>query len=177
MTLKQPDESAPRCFLQYRHHVAGLLVFAILGCAGMEQVAPQDSTFEITIDMVGASKDKIHDVAKIWIAENFKSARAVIDLDDKAAGILIGNGRIAYPCSGFECFGKGNWSIGFKMRLDARNERFRLQFSSLTLIIPPPNASERPIALRGDLDAARGSLLAFGPQIRAAILRERSDSF
>lgn len=159
-----------------RIFTAGLLLL-LLGCAGMEQVTPGEEIFEITVDVPGASKDKIHDVAKIWIAENFRSARAVIDLEDKPAGIIIGNGRIAYPCSGLECLAKGSWLIGFRMRLDARNDRFRLQFSNLTLVVPPSSGGERPLSLRGDFDSAKPPLLAFGPQLRTAILRERADSF
>lgn len=167
---KQPEGSAP-------HYYVTLIVAALVGCASAQPIAPDEASFEITVDAAGVPRDKIHDGAKIWIAANFKSSRAVIDLDDKPAGILIGNGRIAYPCSGIECLAKGAWKIGFKMRLDARDGRFRLQFSNLTLIVPPPNGFERAISMRGEFDNAKQAFLAFGPQIRAAILRERADSF
>jgi hypothetical protein len=161
-----------------RCRFATLVVLILVGCVSTERLAPEEARFETTIEAVGAPKDKIYDAGKLWIAETFRSPRAVIDLDDKTAGILIGNGRIRYPCSGIECVTKFNVQMSFKMRMDVRDDRFRLQFFDLTLVAPAANGSgfERPI-LRSELDNAKDPLLAFGPQIRAAIFLERSSSF
>ena len=91
------------------------------------------------------------------------------------AGIIIGNARIRYPCSGMGCLGKGDWQLAFKMRVDSRDARFRVQFFSVSLILPPPYG-ERPL-VRGEIDDARPTLAAFGERIRSSLTRQRSDSF
>ena len=83
-----------------RCRLATLVALILLGCASTERIAPEEANFETTIEAFGAPKDKIYDAGKLWIAETFTSARGVIDLDDKTAGILIGNGRIHYPSTG-----------------------------------------------------------------------------
>lgn len=39
------------------------------------------------------SKSEIYLRSKVWVSDYFKSGKAVIDLDDKEAGVLIGNGN------------------------------------------------------------------------------------
>jgi len=157
--------------------IAGIALAAlsICGCAGMEAISPEEPVVEVVVEVPGLAKDKIHDATKIWIAQNFGSARAVVDVDDKAAGIIIGNARIKYPCSGMGCLGKGDWQLAFKMRVDSRDARFRVQFFSLTLILPPPYG-DRPL-VRGEIDDSRPTLAAFGERIRSSVVRQRSDSF
>ena len=70
--------------------ITGLLV----GCASMQPVADEDRTFDRVVEAPGHSKDDIYTATKVWIAENFKSAKSVIELDSKEDGIIIGNGVI-----------------------------------------------------------------------------------
>ncbi len=44
----------------------------------------------LKIDLV--EKQELYSRAKIWVSDYFKSSKAVIDLDDKEIGILIGKG-------------------------------------------------------------------------------------
>src|SRR5699024_3353670 len=82
-------------------------------------------TFQRVVEAPGNSRDEIYSGTKIWIAENFKSAKAVIELDSKEDGLLIGNGRTAYPCDGSDCFGTGGQTVSFTMRVDMQDDRFR----------------------------------------------------
>lgn len=43
----------------------------------------------ITVDSV--SKDNLYIIARQWLVDNFKSSKAVIQVDDKEAGVIIGN--------------------------------------------------------------------------------------
>ena len=85
------------------------VALALNGCAGMQPVAETDRTFERVVEAPGYSKDQIYNSTKIWVAENFRSAKSVIELDSKEDGIIIGNGVIQYPCSGMECMANSDW--------------------------------------------------------------------
>jgi hypothetical protein len=145
--------------------------FAMLlltSCAGLEPVPESERTFEGVFAAPGFTKDQIFTATRIWIAENFRSAKAVIEYENKEDGTLIGNGVISYPCDGIDCIAKGDWKVPFTMRVDTKDQKFRLTFSNLRLTWPPSSnypAADGPMVQRGQLDAVRPKLLAFGPGI------------
>jgi hypothetical protein len=138
---------------------------ALTSCASMEQISEADKTFAAIYEAPSAPKDKIYTLSKTWIAENFRSAQRVIDLENKDEGLIIAKGAIAYPCDGVECVAKGKWIVSFTMRMDIKDDRFRLTFSNLAISMP----QEVPMRMRGDLESIRPRLLAFGPDLQAAI--------
>lgn len=154
---------------------AMVFLISILGCAGMQLITEADRTFERIIHVPGHNKDNIYDSTRIWIAENFKSAKAVIEYENKEMGTIIGNGSIKYPCSGIEHIAKSEWKFLFTMRVDIKNEKIRLTFSNLKLTWPPSYNStfgaqpgyEGPIGTVGDLDTIKPVLLKYGDRIRS----------
>ena len=124
------------------------------------------------------TKDQIFTAARMWIAQNFESAKAVIEYESKDDGTLIGNGNIPYTCSGgFACgIRAGAWRVGFTMKVEAKDGRFRLTFTNVRHQLPPYSnmgtslpARDEPITQRDDMDQAKTDLLAFGPQIVASL--------
>ena len=155
-----------------------VIIFVFLaGCAGLQPVSDADRTFERVVEAPGYSKEQIFDGTKIWIAENFKSAKAVLEYENKDSGTIIGNGIISYPCSGIDCIAKGDWKVPFTMRVDIKDYKFRLTFSNLHLSWPPSynrtfgaqSGHDGPISTQGDLDAVRPVLLKFGDEILASL--------
>ncbi|MFC1505193.1 DUF4468 domain-containing protein [Thermodesulfobacteriota bacterium] len=152
-----------------------LVILLVFGC--VQQVKQEDLKIQKVYDVPGFKKDHIYSQTKIWIAENFKSAKAVIEHDDKDSGVLIGNGIIPYPCKGMECIAKGDWKVPFKMRVDVKDNKFRLTFTNLMLSIPSSynstfgyqKGSDNPIWQQSDLDAIKPVLLGFGGQITASL--------
>lgn len=146
------------------------------GCAGMQPVSQTDKTFERVVETPGYTKDQIYSSTKIWIAEHFKSAKSVIELDSKEDGIIIGNGIIKYPCSGIECLAKGDWNVPFTMRVDMKDQKFKITFTNIKLSwsssyssgISSP-AYDGPVNSQGDMDAIKPALLKFGDEINASI--------
>ena len=166
-----------------RSFSAGLTLFLVIGlagCAGMQQVKQEDLTIQQVVEVPGYSKDKIYDSCKIWIAENFRSAKAVIEHDDREDGRIIGNGNIEYPCHGIECIGKSDWRVHFTMRIDTKDGKFRQTFTNLQLSWPARYDSlgyhapyRGPIVTQGDLDTVKPILLEMGNQIKSAIGQEK----
>lgn len=138
-----------------------LFVTTFLGCAGMQRASESDLTISRVIQAHDYTKAEIYAATKVWIAQNFNSAKAVIELDDKDRGQIIGNGILPYPCSSMDCLTKGGWKVRVTMRVDAKDERFKITFSNLRLIFPPSTggpAEEHPLATQGALDDVRPML-------------------
>src|SRR5699024_5708796 len=96
-------------------------------------------TFERGVEAPGNSSDEIYKGTNVWIAENFQSAKRVIELDSQEDGLIIGNGRIDYPCNGINCMGTAD-TASFTMRVDIKDERFRLSFTNIKLHYSPTSA-------------------------------------
>jgi len=153
-----------------------VLVIASLGCAGMQQVREEDKTISQVYETPGFKKDALYEHAKIWIAQTFKSAKAVTEYENKETGTIIGNGIASYPCSGLECIAKSDWTIPFTMKIDVKDDKFRLTFSNLGLAWPSRRdssgfhpAHEGPLRQQGDYDVIRPVLLKYGEDIKASL--------
>jgi hypothetical protein len=147
------------------------------GCAGMQQAPESELTIQQVYEVPGSPQDKIYNEAKIWVAENFRSAKAVIEHDDAKSGTLIGNGNMKYPCSGLDCVAKNDWKVHFTMRMDTKDNRFRLTFSNLMLSWPSSynttfgyqKGQEVRVWQQGDVNIIRPELLQIGNNIAAAV--------
>jgi hypothetical protein len=168
----------------YKKVCFGILILTLAGCAGMQPLTDVDRTIVRVVEAPGYSKDQIFEGTKIWIAENFKSAKAVLEYENKDAGTIIGNGIIHYPTKGFNSITKGSWKVPFTMRVDIKDQKFCLTFSNLQLSWPPSWNStfgaqpghEGPLNYKDDLDAVRPELLKFGDQLLASLEKAKSKS-
>jgi hypothetical protein len=160
-----------------------ILTFSILlsGCAGLAPVSETDLTFDRVVDAPGFTKDQIFEASKIWIAQNFRSAKAVLEYENKQDGKIIGNGSIKYPCSGVDCLGKGDWNALFTMQVDTKDQKFKMTFTNLRVSWPPSysfgsiqSGHEGQIRTQGDLDAIKPALLKFGDQILESLKKSKT---
>jgi hypothetical protein len=74
-----------------------LFIFIPIYSFGQFTSIPTKDAETILLDTVlkvdSANKYELYTRAKIWVSDYFKSANAVIDLDDKDNGIIIGKGK------------------------------------------------------------------------------------
>lgn len=154
----------------------------LLGCASMQPIAESDRAFDKVIEAPGYSKEQIYSSVKIWIAENFRSAKSVIDLDSKDDGTIIGKGIIPYPCSGMDCMAKSDWKVPFTMRVDIKDEKFRISFTNINLSWPASygsgissSAYDGPVNNQGDMDAIKPALLNLGDEILKSMNSNKSN--
>ncbi len=85
----------------------------------------QDFKF-IKIDSVSGSKSDLYSKSKIWIADNFRSTKDVLQMDDKDAGHIVVRTLFKTVAKG----GFGN-SIGydyvnFKISIDIKDGKYRI---------------------------------------------------
>lgn len=152
--------------------------FLVLLSAGCQTPATAgDLQVEQVFDVPNFKKDAIYDQVKIWIAENFRSARQVIEHDDKASGTLIGNGTTPYSPDGY------NKKVQFTMRVDVKDNRFKLNFINLLIVWPAYSnsvlgvhtpAGEAPVQYKEEIDVIRPKLLQYGTDIQNHITQSKS---
>ncbi|MFK3846638.1 DUF4468 domain-containing protein [Stenotrophomonas sp. NPDC078853] len=165
------------------------MLWALASCWKVANAAPLPSvsdvsteadgpaTFQKVFDATGMSKEAIYGAGRQWIAENFRSSKAVIEYEDVAEGVIIGQANMPYPCaSAMECLGKPDWTVRFTMRMEAREGRFRLTFTNVRLHWPAKvNAGvaqpefEGAVRRERDLEKIRPKLEAFGAGIQSKL--------
>jgi len=141
------------------------------------KLTDEDRTYVEVFQVPAVNSERIFTGSKQWIAENFKSAKAVIEYEDKAEGTIIGNGSIRYPCKGaWDCVAKEDWRIRFTMRLEARDERFRASFTNITLYWPSrvtngivSPAQDGPIAFKETMDEVTPELQSIGKRLSQSL--------
>lgn len=153
-----------------------LLTVAIIlaGCAGAMPVKFEDMTYQKVIELQGKTKDQIFEKSKQWIASTFKSAKAVIEYENKQEGTIIGNGSMDRPISSINI--QSGSLITYNMREDIKDNKVRLTFEKFTAIVPPNynNIYSTPGGIydirQADLDGMRGNFDAMSENLKQYIL-------
>jgi hypothetical protein len=86
-------------------------------------------------------KEELFAQTVLWIAESFKSAREVIELKDRELGVVVGNGAVDMNI-GPASFLPVNMPVDFKIRIDMKDNRYRMTFSQVKLIV-----NNRPMSI------------------------------
>lgn len=96
-----------------------------------------ESEIQKVIEFKDASKDNIYNGSRQWVAQSFKSAQDVIQMDDKESGIIIAKGNMKYPCTGsWWCSGYENMLVKFTLKIESRDGRARVTFSDIVRYTP-----------------------------------------
>ncbi len=89
-------------------------------------------TVEIVRD-AQLSRDQLFDSALLWLAEATVSSKAVIDLQDKSIGTIIGTANTDLSIG---------WGVtapmSFKLRMDFKDNKYRMTFSQVQLMLNGP---------------------------------------
>lgn len=160
-----------------------ILLIMGTGCAAHMPVQAEEKTFSGVFEAPGNPKEVLYERVKIWMAQKFQSSKAVIEYENKVDGTIIGNGIIKYPCEGIglECMAKSDWTVPFNMRVDVKDDKFRLTYTNLRVSWPASvgtfgvqPASNHEMWQKGDFDAVKPVLLLFGEDIKNSVVKEIS---
>lgn len=156
-----------------------LFILLLNGCAGMERVREEDKSFSQVYETPGVKKDVLYEKVRIWMAQSFGSSKAVIEYENKLEGSIIGNGVTKYPCEGLECVAKYDWTVPFTIRVDTKDDRFRLTYSRLRIAWPAKRdtlgyheAKDFEMWKQGDFDSIKPVLLSVGENIRSSVYND-----
>jgi len=106
-----------------KYFFCAILALSICGCV-QQEATREEMNHEYIIDYPGVQKNVIFTRSLKWIANNFKSSKAVIEYQDTASGSIIGNG--AAPTSFF-----AGPDMLFTMNIDVRDGRARYRFINI----------------------------------------------
>lgn len=144
------------------------------GCATPESMGliplkkDQAETIKI-IDIKGVSKDELHERAKQFVADSFKSAQAVIQYESKEQGRIMGKGVVGgYTEIGFSSY---YISYNFSFNIDVKDGKARLTTSNY--IHTPSN---QPIAYIQQFDEIKPGLESLNAAFSQRMLQSASDT-
>jgi Domain of unknown function (DUF4468) with TBP-like fold len=83
------------------------------------------------IDSVAATKDELFIRAKVWLVNTFKSAKAVIQLDDKEAGKLMGKGVDTYSFKYGINYMDISGGIYYTIQIDCKDNKARIRIFNI----------------------------------------------
>jgi hypothetical protein len=141
-----------------------------IGCATPTQTTKfateQELKHESVVTFPGITKQVAFDRAMKWIANNFKSAKSVIEYQDKESGSIVGNGTIPAGQLSFLWI-KEPVRLTFTMNVDIRDSKMRIKFRNLAIIVgtgdpsPLPNDGPAHRAAQGKFDVIVRDLTDF----------------
>jgi len=145
---------------------------------------------ERIIELESASADEIFQGSRQWIAENFKSANAVIQYQDQATNTVIGRGRsdnimCRLPDGRYQSLADTHkaqcWALvnlEFVLKVEAKTGRMRVTAPTIS-IVWPGNQYGKARSLPAGQDAmqvAAPSVLDYGDRIAEYITQGSSGS-
>lgn len=97
-----------------------------------------EGNIQQVIELPNLSKENIYSGSRQWVATTFRDSQSVIQMDDKADGIIIGKGNFKYPCSGsWMCSAFQNDIVKFTVKIEAKDNKARITFSDIRRYSPP----------------------------------------
>lgn len=112
-----------------------LVIVCVLGV--LNSNAQEKISYSKVIKVDSVSADGIFISIKNWLSMEFKKGNNAIELEDKDAGLIIANAN-----SGYECSKRGiayiwaDGSIEFKIKIQIKNERFKITLTNFILKCP-----------------------------------------
>lgn len=104
------------------------IIYFIHGCVSQQLATKEEMTHEFILEYPSLSKDILFDRTLKWIANNFRSAKQVIEYQDKESGAIIGNGVVNITADGSII---GPFPVGFTMNIDLKDGKARYRFLNL----------------------------------------------
>ncbi len=103
-------------------------------------------TYQGVISIDNQSANDLYTHIKLWIAENFKSANDVIQLDDKENGVLVVKGII--PATMKTVVGMYTYSMHTNFKFETKENRFRYTADVISVVDPnAPTAGDMVILI------------------------------
>lgn len=92
--------------------------------------AQESLTYSKVIQTDDISKESVYNGLRAWFAVSMKDANKVLVMDDKDAGILIGNTGISYS-KGIFLAGYDGW-VEFTIQINIREGRFKVEIKNIS---------------------------------------------
>lgn len=99
-----------------------------IGVKAQEMQIECDSVIQVP----GKTAQEIYPLVKVWVAENFKSANSVIQLDAPENGVLICKGSFSYKAPGGSTYRVLDGHVDFTLKIQLKDGRCKITVSDFT---------------------------------------------
>jgi len=106
--------------------------------------ATKQITYKAIVEVPGVTAADIYSRSREWFATAFKSANSVLQMDDKAAGKLIGKGVFMHSYlikAGFGVTAPMSYTIGFTINVTVKEGKYRVIITDFTGTNTSPGAA------------------------------------
>ncbi|MBX2969444.1 MAG: DUF4468 domain-containing protein [Cyclobacteriaceae bacterium] len=83
--------------------------------------------YQEVVELTGITQNDLYTRARKWFVNNYKSANAVLDMDDREAGMLIGKGYFEVRFQG------GQRKVYHQVQLEVKEGRYRFTINKFNL--------------------------------------------
>jgi hypothetical protein len=97
----------------------------LASCASQGKEASTSLEYQEVITIPGLAAEDLYEKSHRWIAETFKSAKAVIEYANKEEGQIIGNGVVDVSYSLYP------YPTAFTLNLEAKDGKIRATFNNM----------------------------------------------
>ena len=132
------------------------------------------SEFKFTlIDSIKETKNELFIKAKVWLANTFVSSKAVIEMEDKEAGKIIGKGVMVYDKK--DTYYTTHMSVRYTLTVTVKDNKYRLVLSDFINDGYLDNPSERINGSGLKLDDVNFLALGYSKDVIPEVTRRAND--
>lgn len=161
----------------------GITILITVNSKGQQQLPMKDGKvfYEETDTMPNTSKTDLYNKSRIWFVNTFNSAKAVLQMDDKEAGIVMGKGITTYD-AGNVLTGTMNNSINYTININIKDNKCRIQVydifvSNQNASYTPEYCLKYPKMNKKKLEKIDDSVRDLIASFKASISKKSGDSF
>lgn len=107
-----------------------IILFSIIlpaFCFAQSNIPTKDGkAFYEVIDSLPGTKVDLYNKSKVWFVNTFNSAKAVIQLDDKEGGLMMGKGLTSFD-AGNVMTGPIRQAINYTININVKENKYRIQ--------------------------------------------------
>jgi hypothetical protein len=121
--------------------IIGILIFTTLTISAQENL-----TFEKVIKTDSVGKSTVFVTINDWFSTTYNSANDVIQMSDKDAGIIIGNGSMSFSYGGLSylCY---EGYIKYTIKVYVKENRYKVVLTNFNHSVKPGNAASCGLGL------------------------------
>lgn len=132
------------------------LLFGLLLIASLNINAQENLKFEKVIKTDSIGKNLLYSTINDWFATTYNSANDVIQMSDKDAGIIIGNGSMTYNRKGmYTCYGG---YIKYTIKIYVKDNRYKVVLTNFNHSVKAGNGAQCALGIvtAADVYATKG---------------------
>lgn len=128
-----------------------LLLLAVVIIGHNVAFGQEAMQFEKVIQVENMNKDNLYAKIHEWFVNTYRSADDVIQMSDKAEGVMIGKGSMKYSREGlaYSCY---SGYVGYTLKIYVKDSRFKVVMTDFRHSIRPGNARNCELGLITDAE-------------------------